>query len=169
MISKIQEISTKRNVFIGIVFTFVSLMGIVLTAITLNGVILDIRFSYSFQQVTDLFTALGSDGLQLYSIIHVIDTFYPLANGFTIIIAFNYLRKDHTGRKNQYFMIVPILGIIFDFVENILIETQIATFPIISEQVIFLASIMTTTKWIFLGCGMFVVIILALANYFRKK
>jgi hypothetical protein len=92
--SKIQEISTKRNVILGLVLSIVSLFGIVAIAVTLNGIILDIRFTYSFEQVTDLFDVLGAEGLQLYSFIHVIDVLYPLASGFTVILAITYLTKN---------------------------------------------------------------------------
>ena len=169
LITKIQEISTKRNILIGLVFTIASLMVIVLTSMTLNGIILDIRFSYSFQEVTELFASLGSEGLLTYSAIHVVDTFFPLANGFTMILAITYLTKNRTEGYLRYLAIIPILTIIFDFAENILIETQIAAYPILSEQVILFAGMMTGIKFICLLSGIFVIIILACMNYLKKK
>jgi len=135
----------------------------------LGGNILDTRISYSFEDVTDLFTQLGTEGLQFYSVLHLCDTLFPIAYGITIAFAIGYLSRNIPEEKLQFVMLIPILAIICDFAENILIETQIAAYPILSEQVIVIASIMTSIKWISLIAGIFVIIILACVNYLKEK
>ncbi|MHA1958611.1 MAG: hypothetical protein ACW99U_00115 [Candidatus Thorarchaeota archaeon] len=167
--SKIQEISTKRNVILGLVLSIVCLFGIVAIAVTLNGIILDIRFAYSFEQVTDLFDVLGAEGLQLYSFIHVIDVLYPLASGFTVILAITYLTKNRPEGSFRFLTIIPVLAIIFDLAENILIESQIAAYPVLSELIVSIASLFTGIKWICIMSGLLIIIILVILNSRKKE
>jgi len=53
--------------------------------------ILDIRSSYSFADVSDLFKALGADGIKLYKEILIVDTFYPMVYTSLFILCMVYL------------------------------------------------------------------------------
>ena len=82
-ISKIERLANQKTLILGLVITIVSLammqliMGELLT-ITGGLQVMDLRFSYTMDDVEELLTAMGETGRLLYSQMQIADTFFPL-------------------------------------------------------------------------------------------
>ncbi|MHA2045669.1 MAG: hypothetical protein ACXAAO_12840 [Candidatus Thorarchaeota archaeon] len=112
---------------------------------------LDMRFFYTFDDVTEYLTALGETGRTYYLYQKIVDSFFPIGYGLGIALALGYLCKK-SDIKNPWhsIILIPIIAAIFDYIENILLTTQIVSFPTISETIVSVAAITTLIKWIFL-------------------
>jgi hypothetical protein len=120
--------------------------------------ILDLRITYTVAEVNELFLALGPEGLALYSVQLIVDMFFPLMYSLTMTFAMIYLAPDFIKEKKgpRIIIFLPFLGAGLDYLENMLIATQIAAFPNLSQQVILFAGAVTWAKWIL----MFIIFIL---------
>ncbi|MHA1950317.1 MAG: hypothetical protein ACW987_10625 [Candidatus Thorarchaeota archaeon] len=155
-IDKIKERASKRNTLIFLIIAVVSfvLMGAVIMAMMdQSGILafLDMRFFYTFDDVTEYLTALGETGRTYYLYQKIVDSFFPIGYGLGIALALGYLCKK-SDIKNPWhsIILIPIIAAIFDYIENILLTTQIVSFPTISETIVSVAAITTLIKWIFL-------------------
>jgi len=163
----LSKLATLRNILGGLAVTVVLLavMGIWLTpemqAISGGLTILDMRIGYTTSDVLELFTALGSEGLALYSILQVIDMLFPLTYASTMTFAMIYLSPDLLKEKRftKIVFFFPLIAAAFDYLENVLIATQIAAFPALSELAIVVASTVTWLKWMFLFMAFILLII----------
>ncbi len=117
---------------------------------------LDIRLSYSMDDVNELFDALGADGRTLYAQMHIVDMIYPLAYSLALVlgIAFFLGKRDAEGSSETPFILFPLVPAVFDYIENILIGTQLASHPALSGAIIGAASAATTVKWITLAISL---------------
>jgi hypothetical protein len=170
LVEFIEKHATRRSIllwFLVVVFTgAVMTLGITpqINAIIGNLGLLDTRLFYTYGDVATLFGALGPEGLLLYTYQKIVDMVFPLGYGFALAMLQVMVNRrtfpEHhaTGRL----AILPLLGMLFDYIENILIWSQILTYPALSNTVIVLASIATILKWSFLGlsfaCIIFVTI-----------
>jgi len=156
LIDKIKERASRRNTLIFLVIAVVSfvLMGAVIMAMMdQSGILalLDMRFFYTFDEVTEYLTALGETGRTYYLYQKIVDSFFPIGYGLGIALALGYLfRKSDIKNSWHYIILIPIIAAIFDYIENMLLTTQILSFPTISEVIVSIAAITTLIKWIFL-------------------
>ena len=112
--------------------------------------ILDVRLSYSFSDVNGLFSAMGSEGREIYSIISGrVDMVFPMVNSLLmILILFNLLKRvDAPNSKWLYLSLLPILGGFFDLLENFNSLNLINSFPNITHDQVATASLITSLKW----------------------
>lgn len=114
--------------------------------------ILDVRPWYSFEAAVQLFNLLGENGRALYSQQQILDAVFPILFGTAFsqgIAHVNNLRgeEDTAWRK---LVLLPFLETFFDYLENLLIATQLMAFPALSPVVISFACIATIAKWVLL-------------------
>jgi hypothetical protein len=129
----------------------------------------DTRFTYSINEITDVFNTLGQDGLNVWAQAHMLDFLFPLTYMFAIAFGLNMeIRRLFPDRKAKLLVLIPLFAGIADYVENILVLTQIAAYPTLSEVVIMIASAVTTLKWILLGLGFVIIFVLIPVVVYRK-
>ncbi len=156
---RLAPMATMRNILGSLVAT-IAILAVMSLAIwppmtELSGglPILDTMITYNYNDVVALFTALGSEGRGLYSIQQIIDMIFPIMYSVTLTLALILLAPSPV-RKRKWARIVvflPLAGAAFDYAENILIATQIAAFPSLSEAIIGIAAFVTWTKWVLLS------------------
>jgi hypothetical protein len=131
----------------------------------------DTRFSYSINEITDVFNTLGQEGLYAWAQAHMLDFVFPLTYMFALAFGINMeLRNSYPDNARAKFLVLfPLFGGIMDYVENILVLTQIASYPLLSEPVIIVASFITSLKWILLGVGFVIVFALIPLVLYRKR
>jgi hypothetical protein len=176
LLKKIQRISTPRNILFMFAITafLMVIMSLVLQPQILaasGGLpILDVRLHYSYQDAVDLFTALGDNGRALYSLQQAVDTFFPAAFGVTLALVIGYLTGKLFPGRHEYGLpiSVPLVGAVFDYAENTLIASQLASFPAVSQLIVEMASYMTSLKWFFDFAAFFVIFLLALVLVYRR-
>ncbi|MFW9976086.1 MAG: hypothetical protein ACFFDQ_12520 [Candidatus Thorarchaeota archaeon] len=130
----------------------------------------DTRLAYSINEITDAFNTLGQEGLNVWAQAHMLDFLFPLTYMFAMAFGVNLeLRKLYPENLNaRKLVLIPLLGGIADYVENILILTQIAAYPNLTEGVIIFASGITTLKWVLLGLGFVIIFALIVLAIYRK-
>jgi hypothetical protein len=133
----------------------------------------DTNFGYTFADIQGAFDTLGSDGLQMWLQVHLLDLIFPLTYAFSMTFGILMeLRDAIPEKKNLRFLaLLPILAAIADYIENTLIATQATSYPILSEAVISVASAVTITKWLLLYAGfaiIFLLLILVIIMRFRS-
>ena len=133
--------------------------------------ILDSRLSYTFAEVEHLFMVLGEQGRQLYTTLQVLDLIFPLGYGMSMTLALagvitRLLPKGHPMEKTVF---IPILGMIFDYLENITIAILIASYPNLSPLVVNVAGIFTLLKWSFIILALVLLVVLAILALSKKK
>ena len=121
----------------------------------------DTRLAYTFAEMEDVFNTLGQEGLNIWAQVHMLDFLFPLTYMFAMVFGMNMeIRRIYTNNANvKKLVLIPIFGGLADYVENILVLSQIAAFPSLSETVIMIASAVTTLKWIFLGAGFAIIFV----------
>lgn len=175
LLEKIDNQSNLRNLAVMIVSSFIVVM--VMAMLTQTWVydvygdvtMPDTRFTYSINEIADVFNTLGQDGLNVWAQAHMLDFLFPLTYMFAIAFGLNMeIRRLFPDRKAKLLVLIPLFAGIADYVENILVLTQIAAYPTLSEVVIMIASAVTTLKWILLGLGFVIIFVLIPVVVYRK-
>ena len=106
---------------------------------------IDLKLSYSIQDVYDAFNAMGAEGrlLNIYSTL-ILDTVYPVLYVSLMISAYVKLFS-----KNSYLLFVPIMTGVFDLLENIQSVIMNLNYSKLDEFQVAIASLTTSLKWVF--------------------
>jgi hypothetical protein len=132
--------------------------------------ILDLRFSYSMNDIKNYFDKLGTDGKDYYlNKFHFIDTFYPIIYCAFYLITLGYFVKNVISKKLKYLILLfPVIGIVCDYGENIFINSFLKDVINIREANVLIANIFTKIKFISVY-GSLLLIIILLAIFIIKK
>ncbi len=168
--------STLRNLVVMILTSFIVVMVMAMLTQTLvydvygDVTMPDTRITYSPNEITDVFNTLGQEGLNVWAQAHMLDFLFPLTYMFAIAFGLNMeIRKLSFDSSNaKKLVLIPLLAGIADYVENILVLTQIAAYPNLSEIVIMIASAITTLKWILLGLGFLIIFVFIPVIVYRR-
>jgi len=130
----------------------------------------DTRFGYTFAEIQVVFDGLGVEGLRAWSTVHLLDYIFPITYMLAMIfsLGLQLKRLNYSSSNYNRVLLLPILGCIADYVENILVQTQVLAYPNLSANVISLASYVTISKWLFLGLGFGAIIVLLLVIIYQK-
>ncbi len=163
--------STRRNLLITLVVAAlsVSLMGYLTQTLVYDvygeANMPDTNIGYTYEQIMEAFDSLGSEGLGVWSQVHLLDLIFPLGYGLAMAIGTamesRMVFPDRLQMRNL--ALIPLIGVVADYVENVLVASQIAAYPEVSELVVAVASIVTTAKWVFIYVGFLVILILLFA------
>lgn len=132
--------------------------------------ILDTRFYYSAESAWDAFTSFGEEGRLAYRNDLWFDSVFTLVCGWFLFCLIGYLinRLREEDSKLGLVLLFPLLGMIFDLAENLLILSMLFQYP---RQLLLagsLAGIATCHKSIF-SAATLVTILLLLIAVLRKK
>lgn len=111
---------------------------------------LDIRTSYTKEDVIELFNKLGDEGRKTYEYsISVIDMIYPIVYGMLLILILSKLIKNIFREESSYIYLslLPILIVIFDYTENTNTLMMLSKYPEISNTSVALGSFVSGVKW----------------------
>ena len=111
--------------------------------------IFDVRFSgYSFEQARDILEALGPEGRAFYqNFQHPLDTAYPALLALSLGLAIFLLLPARWKAARLLLSLVPLPGMIFDYMENADVAALLRTGPdAISPSMVAAASRNTVLK-----------------------
>ncbi len=131
----------------------------------------DTSFFYSPGALFDMAEAYGQDGRQEYIRARfTFDLIYPLVYGSFLALTISWFLKGALEPGNRWRMLnlVPVLGIMFDYLENIAASLVMGLYPTRIPLFAILASGLTPLKWIFVG-GSFLVLLAAAALWLVRK
>ncbi len=117
--------------------------------------------------------AFGAAGRQAYiQARFTFDLVWPLVYGFFLVTAISWLagrafRPDAGRPLGRRLNLVPILGVAFDYLENITTSLVMARYPAQTPVVDVLAPVFTLVKWFFVG-GSFVALVVGTAALARQ-
>lgn len=127
---------------------------------------LDTRFSYTYEEVRRDFEKLGADGRDTYRIVvSRIDMIYPIIYGCLFILMLAWPIKNLTtpGSPALWIALLPLIGMLFDYLENIVIIDLLDSFPKLDAQTVAFAERMTILKhgFLFLSVGLAVLLFIS--------
>ncbi|TFG07889.1 hypothetical protein EU538_08085 [Candidatus Thorarchaeota archaeon] len=174
--ARIDRYSTIRNLVLAIIVAAISiaLMGYLTQTLVYDvygeANMPDTNLGYTYQQIMEAFSTLGSEGLGVWSQVHLLDLVFPLGYGFAMAIAIametKIISPDRIELRNL--AMIPLLGATADYIENALVATQIAAYPDVSSLVVSVASTVTTVKWALIYLGFAVVLVLLILVIFKR-
>jgi cytochrome b561 len=133
-----------------------------LTQYVANEKILDLRMGYSFDNVVQYLNDLGEDGRQYYlNTFHLVDAFYPILYfAFYVITLSYFIKKVFKNRISFILLLLPLIGIICDYGENICINSFIKNMNTITEENVLIANYCTKIKFISVYASLLLIIVL---------
>ena len=153
----IQRASLKKAIFFTMLFAvfFVlinfSSIGVAgLLSITGGASILDFEFGFTYETAYYMLTALGEEGRTFY-LTRLLPLDFPFP--FTVMlfgVGYMALLLKHIAPKRpyKYLLILPVLFMVFDWIENIGIIIMLLNFPNLPVWAALLASISGMLKYI---------------------
>ena len=128
-----------------------------------NEKIFDLRFGYSTTDVNKYLAFLSSEGKQVYlNKFYLFDSFYPIIYTIFYILTLSLLLSlcFPNIRKANFLLLIPIIGSIFDYLENNFIKTFLNDVNGINDFNVKLSSTFTILKFISIYVTFAIMIIL---------
>jgi hypothetical protein len=104
---------------------------------------------YTFAYANELLSTLGVEGRHLYLTTQLpLDFIYPglFSISYSLLLVWLFRKTFKADSKIYYVALVPFLGGIFDYMENIFIVKMINSFPNLQESTVEIANIFTIIK-----------------------
>lgn len=111
---------------------------------------LDVSFYYDKEYVMKLFNDLKPEGrAEYYFVEAVTDVAYPIIYGILMILLITKLSQQLSFKKWWLLLILPVMTVLFDFLENATILSMLSSYPEISEATVSRSSLFSSVKWCF--------------------
>ena len=126
---------------------------------------------YSVDYATSLLDALGPEGRNAYLFSQIpLDVFYPGLFGLTYCLLMAYFLKKLSwfDKPLFYLSLLPLIGGLFDYLENIGIVYMLSSYPDFSTLVAQWTNRFTMTKSLFSMSALIILIALALLTGVKK-
>ena len=127
----------------------------------------DLSFYYSIDDLYDMAETYGEEGRQAYiKARFTFDLLWPIVYALFLATSLSWLfrRGFSPGSGWRMAHLAPILGMIFDYLENISTSLVMLRYPARTPVVDFLAPLFTAIKWVFVG-GSFVLLVIGMAAW----
>ncbi|MCK4566646.1 MAG: hypothetical protein KAU48_04980 [Candidatus Thorarchaeota archaeon] len=177
VLDTIEKISRPRYLILGsLVSIIIAIMLGYLTQTMINDVygdfvILDTRLGgYSLTDIQVTFDGIGIEGLGVWLQIYALDFLFPFVYSVSMMIGINMeLNKlEFSAKRFRPLVFLPLAAGIVDYTENILLLSQILSYPNLSALVIVIASVVTQLKWILVLVGFSVIVFLLILIIIRS-
>jgi len=144
--------------FILLVLPFVAQMTESATGVSESP---DTAFFYDSEELFDMAEAYGQSGRTFYIILRwTFDVAWPVVYGLFLYVMLRWIQRV-LGLK--LLTLFPLIGVTFDFVENVCASLVFGFYPHRLEGLAFVAPYATMVKWIGIGLS-FVLIILGIVG-----
>lgn len=126
---------------------------------------------YSYQQAISLLESLGKVGrnVNLFQQLPV-DFVYPglFSISYALLLTWLFAKSFDSDSKIFFLVLVPALGGLFDYLENIGIILMINAFPNISQELVGMASTFTVLKSAF-TTGFYILLLVGIVSFVIRK
>ena len=173
----IQKASWKKSVLATILFAVFlivinfSPIGVAgLLSITGGANILDFEFGFTYEVAYYMLTALGEEGRAFY-LTRILPLDFPFPFAFMLFGSGNIaLLLKHIAPKHpyKYLILIPVLFMVFDWIENIGIIIMLFNFPNLPEWAVSLASVSGMLKYISSFVSIATIVILFIIFLYSK-
>lgn len=141
------EFAGKTGTLLTTLVLVVVILFLVFPNLPINGELLDVKSGYSFDEALGALTAYGADGRRTYLWTSLgLDTLFPC-----IYVTFfaGLIYRFRATEGSWWLAYVPIVGGIWDLIENVQISSMLLAYPEISETQVSWTSAFTSAKhWI---------------------
>lgn len=129
----------------------------------------DTSFIYTADDIYKMANSYGEDGRKAYLVMRfTFDLVWPIVYLFFMLAVLINLLKNYEEKKRiRNLIYVPILGAVFDYLENIFAAVTVGRFPQKTPIVAEMTPIFTFIKWILLGIGFTAIFILIIVNIYK--
>jgi hypothetical protein len=155
IISIIEQLGTWRGLSVlvavaSLVFALIFTTLAQITEITGGYGILDFEVGYSVARVDEILGSYGAEGMALYRRIQLLDVINPAV--YSLILAcVAYLLWQ--GRGPRYIALIPLLGGVGDYLENVTLFLIVRSYPVLNAELITVSSSLSYLKNILAGVG----------------
>lgn len=140
--------------FIALVLPFVSSMTSEVTGVTESP---DTSFFYQSEKIFEMAQAYGESGRDFYILIRwTFDVVWPIVYGSFLYVMIRWIQ---TSVRLNRLTLLPIAGVVFDFVENICATLIFWAYPSRLEWIAKIIPYITMFKWIAIGVSFMLLII----------
>ena len=126
---------------------------------------------YSYQQAISLLESLGEVGRNVYLSQQLpADFVYPglFAISYSLLLTWLFAKSFEPNSKIFFLVLVPVLGGLFDYLENIGIVLMINAFPDISQELVGVVSTFTLLKSAF-TIGFYVLLLVGIFSFIIRR
>jgi len=102
----------------------------------------DLRFGYSSEEISEIFTLLGSEGRQIYLQHLVVDSVMPVLFALSVLLVVAHVLPRGLG----LLAIAPVTFMVLDLIENGAFAWMLVNYPSISPSLVAVNSVITTIK-----------------------
>lgn len=129
----------------------------------------DTSFFYTANKLYQIADSYGIIGRQFYIRQRfTFDIIWPIVYGAFLYFNSIYFYKKHHFSKNTYMLYLPIVAVVFDYLENIMTSIVMYRYPNQTIIIDHMAGFMTSLKWITLSAS-FVVLLYLILIYTVNK
>ena len=131
----------------------------------------DLSFFYSPNELYGMAEAYGPEGRNEYIRARLtFDIIWPIVYALflTTSISWIYSGSFDTGSLWQQANLIPLIGMLFDYLENLSTSVVMFRYPDTTPVIDFLAPIFTASKWIFVN-GSFVILLIGIVKLVWDK
>jgi len=134
--------------------------------------ILDMRMSYTPEEVYQLFSALGIAGRQAYRTLHLVpDMLFPIS--YALLFAFTgawfLVRLLPLEHPLQWLILTPLISGLADILENLSLVVSGLAYPNRMDWLVHVASLLTKIKFGLMPVGAVFLIIITVVWFIRKR
>jgi len=165
------EFANKTGTLIATAVVVVLVLFLIFPNLPIGGELLDMKSSYTYQEVMDSMEVYGADGRTIYLWAStVLDTVFPIVYA-TFFAGLIY--RFRASESTWWLAYVPIVGGIWDLLENVQIASMLLAYPEIGETQVTWASTFTHLKhWIgsfYLIVGAVLLLVALVRKVFTKQ
>lgn len=131
----------------------------------------DMSFFFTVEELYEIAESYGMDGREAYVYARfTFDLVWPIVYTLFLASSISWLySRSFTGDSLvQYANLVPVTGMVFDYLENISASIVMLRYPVKTPLVDSATVLFTPVKWIFVG-GSFILLVIGLVKYGIKK
>jgi hypothetical protein len=130
----------------------------------------DLSFYYSAEQLYSIAESYGAEVRAAYIRARfTFDLVWPLVYGFFLVTSLSWLSGRALGEDSFWALanLLPLAGVLFDYLENISTSLVMARFPVETWLAANLAGFFTVLKWLSIGASFVILIILIVGAIWR--
>jgi hypothetical protein len=134
--------------------------------------ILDMRMSYTPEEVYQLFSALGIAGRQAYRTLHLVpDILFPISYAllFAFTVAWFLVRLLPLDHPLQWLILIPLISGLADILENLSLVVSGLAYPNRIDWLAQVASLLTKIKFGLMPIGLVFLITIVVMWFVRKR
>jgi len=168
------RVTGRKLITVTVIFVVLIVVMNILAAILTQSTgvqLLDYALDDTHSKGYETIGKLGSDGRNFYLILLSIDFLFPVVYMIFGVSLLGYLLNRFATKDSllNLLILLPVLGMLCDWVENVMIVSMINIFPNELPWLADIGSVSTKLKFMFLGATLLLAFVLWLVGFFKTR